>query len=72
MKLIYERNGNEVNLGDTVLIKGKPYYLQAIIEPHKPSSTGRVWCVTMDERKVFNEWFPSVIGAVWVNRNDQF
>jgi len=71
MKLIYERTGKPVNLGDTVHVDGRPYYLQAIIEPHKPSSTGRVWCVTMDERKYFNEWFPSVIGAKWINRVDQ-
>ena len=71
MKLVYENTSSPVNTGDIVSVKGKPYYLQAIIEPHKPSSTGRVWCISMDERKHFNEWFPSVIGAHWINRTDQ-
>jgi hypothetical protein len=71
MKLIYEKTGKEVSLGDTVHIKGKPYYLRGIFVPHKPSSTGRVWCTSMDERKTFNEWFPCVIGAKWIGRTDQ-
>jgi hypothetical protein len=25
----------------------------------------------MDDRKVFTEWFPSVIGAEWIEREDQ-
>jgi hypothetical protein len=25
----------------------------------------------MDERKYFNEWFPSVIKAKWIDRTDQ-
>ena len=71
MQLVYEKTGKEVSLGDTVHVKGTPYYLRAIINPHKPSSTGRVWCTSMDERKHFNEWFPSVIGAKWIGRTDQ-
>jgi hypothetical protein len=25
----------------------------------------------MDEKKLFKEWYPSVIGAVWIGRTDQ-
>lgn len=71
MQLVYSNTSAPVNTGDIVHIRNTPYFVQAIIEPHKPSSTGRVWCISMDERKTFNEWFPSVIGAEWVGRTDQ-
>jgi hypothetical protein len=71
MQLVYENTTSPVQIGDVVHLKNKSYYIQAVIEPHKPSSTGRVWCISMDERKHFNEWFPSVIGAEWIGRTDQ-
>jgi hypothetical protein len=71
MKLVYEGTQVPVQVGDTVHVRNKPYYVAGIVEPHKPSSTGRVQCCSMDDRKVFTEWFPSVIGAEWIEREDQ-
>jgi hypothetical protein len=71
MKLVYEVNNQPVLIGDVVHVNNHPYYIENIVEPHKPGSTGRVWCRSMDERKYFNEWFPNVVGAVWIERTDQ-
>ena len=71
MKLVYTTTQQEVHTGDVVHIHNKPYYIENIVEPHKPSSTGRVWVRSMCERKWFGEYFPSVINAVWVERTDQ-
>jgi hypothetical protein len=72
MQLVYSCNKQPVQTGDVVHVRNTAYFVEAIIEPHKPSSTGRVWCRSMDERKYFNEWFPSVIDAEWINRTDQY
>lgn len=71
MKLIYEQSRKPVLIGDVVHIRNTPYYIENIVEPHKPSSTGRVWVRSMCEGKYFGEYFPSVINAVWVERTDQ-
>lgn len=71
MQLVYECNNKPVQSGDVVHVRNVAYYIERIVEPHKPSSTGRVWCRSMDEGKYFNEWFPSVIGAKWIDREDQ-
>jgi hypothetical protein len=71
MKLVYSVNNQPVQVGDVVHVRNEPFYVEAMIEPHKPSSTGRVWCRSMDERKYFCEWFPNVIGAEWIERTDQ-
>jgi hypothetical protein len=71
MKLVYEGTDKPVQIGDVVHVRNVPYYIENIVEPHKPASTGRVWCRSMDERKYFNEWFPSVIKAKWIDRTDQ-
>ena len=71
MQLVYEGTDKPVQSGDVVHVRNTPYYVQNIVEPHKPASTGRVWCISMDEHKYFNEWFPGVINAVWVGRTDQ-
>jgi hypothetical protein len=60
MQLVYSCNKQPVQTGDVVHVR------------NTASSTGRVWCRSMDERKYFNEWFPSVIDAEWINRTDQY
>lgn len=71
MQLVYSCNKEPVQSGDVVHVRNQAYYVENIVEPHKPSSTGRVWCRSMCEGKYFNEWFPSVIGAEWIDREDQ-
>ena len=67
MKLVYSKSGKEVKTGDVVHIDGEPYYIMETREPHKPSSTGRVFCKAMGERGWARELYPSVVGAEWVD-----
>jgi hypothetical protein len=72
MQLIYEKSKNPVRTGDIVhLDNSTPYVVVDIIEPHKPASTGRVVIQSMCERKYTSQYFPGVIGAMWINRTDQ-
>lgn len=70
MRLIYEKTGEEVKAGDLVSSQdGELFRLDFYREPHKPSSTGRVY-VTRLEAGCQLEFFPSVIGAKWIERTD--
>jgi hypothetical protein len=71
MQLVYSCNKEPVQTGDVVHVQNQAYYVEGIVEPHKPGSTGRVQCRSMDEEKYFHEWFPSVIDAEWIGRTDQ-
>ena len=72
MRLVYEGSNNApVEIGDPVIVKGTPYYVMSITKPHKPASTGRVLCKAMTEEAWVCEWFPSVIGATWIEREDR-
>ena len=71
MKLVYEGTQSEVLVGDVVHVDNTPYIIMGITEPHKPASTGRVWCQSMCERKYSSEWFPGVVKAKWIDRTDQ-
>jgi hypothetical protein len=71
MQLVYTATQAPVQTGDVVHVDNAPYIVEGIVEPHKPASTGRVWCKSMCESKYFTEWFPSVIGASWIGRTDQ-
>ena len=67
MKLVHCSTGKEVMIGDAVTLRdGDVVTVKYITEPHKPSSTGRVGLV---ERNI--EYFPNVIGAEWIEREDQ-
>jgi hypothetical protein len=71
MRLVYDESGDvEVKTGDVVHVRNTPYYVMSIVKPHKPASTGRVLCKSMTEEGWVNEWFPSVIGAKWIERED--
>jgi len=72
MRLVYDgSDGAPVECGDTVHVKGTPYYVMSIVKPHKLASTGRVLCKAMTEEGWICEWFPSVIGATWIEREDR-
>lgn len=63
--------GDAVEVGDEVRdFRGDLVKVLSITEPHKPSSTGRVYAE--DSNKGFkSEFFPGVINAEWVGRTDQ-
>lgn len=72
MKLVYTDNPDiEVSLGDRPVLSrnGEQVEVCDIRKPHKPSSTGRV--VIMYDDGQYQEFFPSVIGAEWIEREDQ-
>ena len=78
MKLVYESSGIEVSVGDNVLLDGgEVVKVEQITKPHKPSSTGRVCveilCPMIDGtfKTQSLEYFPSVIDAKWIEREDQ-
>jgi len=74
MKLIYEKNGQTVKIGDRVLTAGSSNVtITGITPPHKPSSTGRVTVMAEDShgRPSYSEYFPGVIDAKWIDRKDQ-
>ena len=56
--------GQKVSTSD-----GKTGILERVDKPHKPSSTGRVY-VRCEDEKWINEWFPNVINAHWIERED--
>lgn len=61
MKLINTETGLEVKVGDEVTtFRGEKFILDSIVEPHKPSSTGKVYVTGDDFRRGF---YPSVIGC---------
>jgi hypothetical protein len=60
-KLINETTGQEVKEGDTVTtFRGEKGILQSFREPHKPSSTGKVY-VKFEGAEWSREFYPSVI-----------
>lgn len=68
MKLIYTSTNDPVKIGDTGWDEGSNYTVTAILKPQTPASTGRVeltfnWGVMC--------YYPAVIGAEWVEREDQ-
>jgi len=70
--LVYDDNNIEVAIGDTVRLDDGWYDVTGIIPPHKPSSTGRVQLTLRgDDTHTSHLYFPSVIDAHWINRNDQ-
>jgi len=72
MKLIYTGTKKEVKVGDKVVIRSgdemEAVMVKRITKPHKPSSTGRV-LVAGDLNSM--EFFPTVIGAEWIEREDR-
>ena len=71
MRLIYEKTGEEVKAGDLVSSQdGELFRLDFYREPHKPSSTGRVYVTRLVEQGSQLEFFPSVVGAKWIERED--
>ncbi len=71
MKLIYSASRMPVYVGDQVTLSdGEEFTILRIEEPHKPASTGRVHG-TIKGASYENSYFPGVIGAEWVGREDQ-
>lgn len=71
MRLVYTATGKEVRVGDRVkTFNGDEVTVTYFRPPHKPSSSGKV-SVKSDGRDYSNEYFVSVIGAEWIEREDR-
>lgn len=72
MRLIYKGSGKEVQLGDVVELDGEDHVVTYFTKPHKPSSSGKV-CVKwgLDMPGLGHEYYVGVIGAEWIEREDQ-
>lgn len=73
MKLVYRDSKMPVYVGDRVVLsRGEEVEVMRITEPHKPSSTGRVTVKSMGDDDWTMDYYPSVIGAEWIDREDQY
>ena len=71
MNLIYTESRERVRIGDIVdLGKGEMVEVKYFREPHKPSSQGKVSVETVNSAYQ-REYYVSVIGAEWVDREDE-
>jgi hypothetical protein len=72
MRLVYEASGKEVVVGDTVHLDGNAYTVWYFDKPHKPASSGKVFIRPISNENGFSaEYYVSVIGAKWIEREDQ-
>lgn len=71
MKLVYLATMKEVKVGD-IVDKGEGEMLEVTYfrKPHKSNSEGKVSVVTVNTDRRW-EYFVSVIGAVWIEREDR-
>lgn len=71
MRLIDKTTRNEINIGDIVSTsKGEQVEVIHFREPHKASSSGKV-SVKSVAHGWSQEFFVGVIGAEWIEREDQ-
>lgn len=71
MRLVYKATGEEVKVGDVVTtFRGKKCEVKYFREPHKPSSEGKV-TVKEEGSSFCMEYYVSVIGAEWIEREDR-
>lgn len=74
MKLVYNETGKEVQIGDEVIILEKAFAVRHtvtdIVKPKHGGSTGRVY-IRSDSERYAHGFYPSVIGATWIEREDQ-
>ena len=67
MKLINERTGTEIKIGDVVkTFRGEAATLVGMAEPRSENSTGRVY---LRRDGVTDALYPSVIDAKWIKED---
>lgn len=71
MKLVHKETGKPAKVDDFVFDKdGDTWILKYFVEPHKPSSEGKV-TVLHEEDKFIMEYYASVVGLEWIEREDR-
>lgn len=68
MKLVNEKTQAEIKVGDIAhTFRGEPVVVTGWQQPRNPASTGRVFIRTIADRAFEMGYYPSVIGALWVD-----
>lgn len=68
--LVYTATQEPVKVGDVVQINGMSAVVDYFPHPHKPASSGKVSVSFRGDSRSTAEYFVSVIGAHWINRDD--
>lgn len=73
MKLVYKTTGLPVAIADDVIIDAPPrrYVVAHFVQPHKPSSEGLVTVYPKGNPRAAEEFYVSLIGAEWIEREDR-
>lgn len=71
MKLVFKATGKPVALGDAVTIDGEAHTVMFFRPPHSPASSGKVVVAPAGNPRAATEYYVSVIGAEWIDREDQ-
>lgn len=71
MRLVYKATGEEVKVGDIATMRdGTKCEITYFKPPHKSSSSGKV-TVKEDGDTFCREYYVSIIGAEWIEREDR-
>lgn len=70
MRLIYVANRQEVKMGDTVKVDGNLFTVNYFRPPHSTASSGKVTIQPLAGGST-REYYVSVIGAEWIEREDR-
>ena len=70
MRLIYTDTEETVKVGDVVELREGQAEVIYFVKPHKPNSSGKVTVEYTDDGRTC-EYYVGVIGAKWINRDDQ-
>lgn len=72
MKLVYDKNLVEVQIGDRGTLRdGKEYEVVRKEQPRNPASSGRVYVKEVGGEDFEMGYYPSVIDATWIEREDR-
>lgn len=70
MKLVYTLSGVEVRVGDKIVTsEGIHYTVEYFRKPSSPNSSGKI--TVKDASGQSREYYVGVIGAKWIDRDDQ-
>jgi hypothetical protein len=71
MKLVYRKNGNSVEIGDKIKLRDdEEVEVTYFREPTSPNSSGKV-TVRAKVDEYSREYYVGIIGATWIEREDQ-
>lgn len=72
MKLVYNATLEEVKVGDRGIAKdGKHYDITRLEQPKSAASTGRVYLKEVGGEEFEMGYYPNVIDATWIEREDR-